>query len=207
MSKKEQYSFLSLLDRMKLISRWSLMRSTKTENLAEHSYDVTILAHFLVLLRQELFKDLEQVNLEEVLTYALYHDVPEVLTGDLPTPVKYYSEEMRTAFGQVEEKAREKLLANAPALLRGAYEQVFALEKEALVYDFVKAADRLSAYLKCCKELQMGNQEFSLAKQQCFEDLKTSPLPEIDYFFEHCLESFVLPLDASVRDFRKERSE
>lgn len=203
MAKLEQYSFLSLLDRMKLIARWSLMRSTKTENLAEHSYDVAILAHFLVLLRKHLYKDLPQVNLEEVLTFALYHDVPEVLTGDLPTPVKYYSQEMKTAFSQVEAEARDKLLENTPEVLREAYEQVFVLEENPWIYAFVKAADRLSAYLKCCKELQMGNQEFSLAKEQCFEDLKKSDLPEVQYFLEHCLESFVLPLDASVRDFRK----
>lgn len=196
-NQQEQYAFFSLLDRMKLIARWSLMRSTKRENLAEHSYDVAVLAHFLAVLRQEQFSYLPQVSLEKVLLYALYHDAPEVLTGDLPTPVKYYSEDLRNAFSQVEERATEKLLATLPSPLQVLYKDVFSLGQNPDVYAFVKAADRLSAYLKCCKELQMGNQEFTLAKEQCYQDLQKSSLPEVSYFLEHCLQAYLLPLDAS----------
>ena len=184
--------FFAFLSRMKYIERWSLMRSTQTENIAEHSYYVAVLAHALGVIRRDVFG--KPCDPEQCATGALYHDIPEILTGDLPTPIKYFNPEIRGAYRRVEQIATEKLLAELPEQMRGSVAGLVR-EQDPGVRELVRAADKLSAYLKCVEEMRMGNREFSCAKAQQEQALHAMRLPEVEYFLSEFAPAFELTLD------------
>ncbi len=185
--------FYALLSRMRYITRWGLMRNTFSENVQEHSHMVAVLAHALALIRRELL-GLPGPEPDRCAVAALYHDASEILTGDLPTPVKYYNAEMKTAYKQVERVSGERLLAMLPERLRPSYIHL-VLEDDQEVLPLVKAADKLSAYIKCVEELKAGNQEFESAARQTRQALEAMDRPELDYFMEQFLPPFSLNLD------------
>ena len=185
--------FFALLSRMRYINRWGLMRNTFSENIQEHSHQVAVLAHALALIRRDILH-LEGPAPDRCATAALFHDAPEILTGDMPTPIKYYSPEIRQAYKEVERVSGEKLLAMLPEELRPSYAP-FVLESDPEVTPVVKAADKLSALIKCIEELKAGNQEFESAARQTQQALKDLHRPELDYFMTHFLPSFSCNLD------------
>ena len=186
-------NFFAYISRMRYIGRWSLMRNSLPENIQEHSHMVAVLAHALGVIRRDVFH--VPCNPDEAATVALFHDSAEILTGDLPTPIKYHSNEIRDAYKEVEALACRKLLATLPEELRGAYEPLLDGETEERVHDLVKAADKLSAYIKCIEERKAGNNEFLSAEAQTRKILEESHMPEVDYFLEHFIPAFELNLD------------
>lgn len=184
--------FFAYLSRMRYIGRWGLMRNTFEENVQEHSHMVAILAHALAIIRRDVFG--KEIDPDAVAAAALYHDAPEILTGDLPTPVKYYNPGIREAYRQVEEVAVQKLLSMLPEALRSSYTPLL-LPTDPDVLALVKAADKLSAYVKCIEELKGGNMEFKQAAEQILEALHAFELPELSYFMKECLPAFSLALD------------
>ena len=185
--------FYAFLGRMRYITRWGLMRNSFSENLQEHSHQVAILAHALALIRREILH-LPGPDPEQCAVAALYHDAAEILTGDLPTPIKYYSPELRQAYRTVEDAAGEKLLSMLPPALRENYRD-YVLEQNEAVNPIVKAADKLAAYIKCLEELKAGNQEFSTASAQTLAALEAAQREEVAWFLENCLEPFTRNLD------------
>ena len=186
-------NFFAYISRMRYIGRWSLMRNALPENIQEHSHMVAVLAHALGVIRRDVFG--QPCDPNEAAAVALYHDSSEILTGDLPTPIKYHSREIRDAYQQVEELACQKLLATLPEELRPAYEELLAGNSRDKLYDLVKAADKLSAYIKCVEERKAGNKEFLSAEEQTRLWLERNPLPELRYFMEHFLPAFEKDLD------------
>lgn len=185
--------FYALLSRMRYITRWGLMRNTFSENIQEHSHQVAVLAHALGLIRREIL-GLPGPDPEKCAVAALYHDASEILTGDLPTPIKYYNPSIKTAYKQVEKIAGEQLLDKLPPQLRKAYE-AYVLEEDREVLPIVKAADKLSAYIKCVEEQKAGNTEFDSAARQTLAALEALDSPELSWFMENCLGAFSLNLD------------
>ena len=185
--------FYALLSRMRYITRWGLMRNTFSENIQEHSHQVAVLAHALGLIRREIL-GLPGPDPEKCAVAALYHDASEILTGDLPTPIKYYNPSIKTAYKQVEKIAGEQLLDKLPPQLRKAYEG-YVLEEDREVLPIVKAADKLSAYIKCVEEQKAGNTGFDSAARQTLEALEALDRPELNWFMENCLGAFSLNLD------------
>ena len=185
--------FYALMGRMRYITRWGLMRNTFSENIQEHSHQVAVLAHALALIRRDILK-LDGPDPDKCAVAALYHDASEILTGDLPTPIKYYNPEIKVAYKQVERIAGERLLEMLPPVLRGSY-AALVLEEDEVVTPVVKAADKLSAYIKCIEEQKAGNTEFDSAAAQSMEAMKALDMPELNWFIENCLEPFSLNLD------------
>ncbi len=185
--------FYALLGRMRYITRWGLMRNTFSENIQEHSHQVAVLAHALALIRREILH-LPGPDPDRCAVAALYHDASEILTGDLPTPIKYYNPDIKVAYKQVERIAGERLLDMLPPQLRDCYASL-VLEDEPDVMPTVKAADKLSAYIKCVEEQKAGNTEFDSAAGLTLQALKDLHMPELDWFMENCLEAFSLNLD------------
>ena len=186
--------FYAMISRMKYINRWALMRNEHNENLAEHSFEVSIIAHALTVIgNKRLGKSL---NSERAALLGLYHDAPETLTGDMPTPVKYYSSEVRSAYKTMEDAATATLLKMIPEDLREEYENaLFPDEKDAELWKYVKAADKISALIKCMQEGQAGNSEFVLAGKSTENAVKALGLPEADIFLEEFLPAYRLTLD------------
>lgn len=184
--------FFAYMGRMRFINRWALMRNSYTENIQEHSHQVAVLAHALAVIRNRFFDG--QVDPGAVAVAALYHDAGEILTGDLPTPIKYYNPDIRAAYKQVESVAGEKLLGMLPDELQRDYEDILRPVDEEIEI-LVKAADKLSAHIKCLEEVKAGNAEFKKASEQTAAVLDAFRLPELDYFRAHFLESFCLTLD------------
>jgi 5'-deoxynucleotidase len=191
--------FFAYLARMKLIDRWSLMRCTQKENVQEHSLQVAITAHALALIKNKHFGG--KVNAERVALLAIFHDATEVLTGDLPTPVKYFSPELRAAYGAIEEHAVDQLVGLLPEGLRGEYKSLLSLsDEDQAVRDLIKAADNICAYVKCLEEEAAGNHEFSGAKKSIEAKIEALRLrPEVDYFVKNFVPSFSLSLDEMSR--------
>ena len=187
-----RYHFFAYISRMRCITRWALMRNTFSENIQEHSHMVAVLAHALAVIRNRVYGG--QVDEGQVAVAALYHDATEILTGDMPTPIKYYDPEIRGAYRRVEAVACDRLLAMLPPELEGDYEPILKCADEE-VLSLVKAADKLSAYIKCVEELKAGNTEFRRAAEQTRAALDAMRLPELDYFMTHCMESFSMTLD------------
>ena len=186
-------NIFAYISRMRYIGRWSLMRNSLPENIQEHSHMVAVLAHALGVIRRDVFGVPCDPN--EAAAVALFHDSSEILTGDLPTPIKYHSREIRGAYREVEALACEKLLATLPEDLRPAYEPLLTGETQERLHDLVKAADKLSAYIKCIEERKAGNKEFLSAEAQTRRTLEASPLPEVAYFMEHFIPAFEKDLD------------
>lgn len=190
----KQNGFYAMLARMKHISRWGLMRNTMRESLSEHSFDTAVIAHALALIGNTYYG--RDVNPDKVAAAALFHDAPEILTGDLPTPVKYHNPEIRTAFRAVEHGAAERLLHMLPEELQSAYRRMMTLDSaEPQLFAYVKAADKISAYLKCVEELKSGNREFEKAAQQLKRSVAELHLPEAEHFMTQFAESYGLTLD------------
>ena len=185
--------FYALLGRMRYISRWGLMRNSFVENIQEHSHQVAVLAHALALIRRDILK-LQGPDPDRCAVAALYHDASETLTGDLPTPIKYYNPDIKQAYKQVEQIACQRLLDMIPEALRASYEP-FIVDVDKDVDRIVKAADKLSAHLKCLEEQKAGNTEFDFAAKQTWEAMAEMDCPELVWFLENCLGAFTLNLD------------
>lgn len=188
----QEYPFYALLARMRYITRWGLMRNTFSENIQEHSHMVAVLAHALALIRRDIFG--LPAEPERCATAALFHDASEILTGDLPTPIKYYNPEIKRAYKQIEHVSGDKLLQMLPETLRESYAPLVH-ESDETVNAIVKAADKLSAHIKCIEELKAGNAEFESAAAQTRAALEQMQLPELAWFMEHCLPAFAKNLD------------
>ena len=186
------YNFYAYISRMKYINRWSLMRSTVIENIQEHSHMVAVLAHALAVIRRDVFH--EPCDPDRCAAAALFHDATEIFTGDLPTPIKYYSPTIREAYHQVEDVAAQKLLDMLPEEMRPAYRPLLREEDEA-VRPIVKAADKLAAHIKCLEELKAGNNEFGDAAGETLASLRAMGMKEADWFLAHFGEAFGLTLD------------
>ena len=185
--------FYALLGRMRYITRWGLMRNTFSENIQEHSHQVAVLAHALALIRRDILH-LPTPNPDRCAVAALYHDASEILTGDMPTPIKYYNPEIKDAYKQVERIAGNRLLDMLPPALRPSYERL-VLEDDKELEPIVKGADKLSAYIKCVEEQKAGNTEFDSAAAVTMQALRALHREEMDWFIDNCLEAFSLNLD------------
>ena len=186
------HSFFAYIFRMRYIARWALMRNTRTENVEEHSYEVAVLAHALAVIGREVFhKDLDP---DKAASAALFHDAPEIITGDMPTPIKYFNPELKSAYGRVEAVAQDKLLSMLPPELTATYEPLVR-ESNPEVRRYVKAADKLAAWLKCQEELKAGNAEFKRAAGETLATLRAMGMEEVDWFMEHLGGAFHLTLD------------
>lgn len=185
--------FYALMGRMRYITRWGLMRNTFSENIQEHCHQVAVLAHALALIRRDILH-LSGPDPDKCAVAALYHDASEILTGDLPTPIKYYNPDMKAAYKQVEKVAGNRLLDMLPPQLRDSYAP-WVLEEDKEVLSIVKAADKLSAHIKCLEEQKAGNTEFASAVGQTLQAMEKMDLPELTWFLENCLEPFTKNLD------------
>ena len=186
------HSFFAYIFRMRYIARWALMRNTRTESVEEHSYEAAVLAHALAVIGRDVFH--KELNPDGIAAAALFHDAPEIITGDMPTPIKYYNPDIKTAYRQVEAVAQDKLLSMLPEELVPAYGPLVR-ESDGEVRRYVKAADKLSAYIKCVEELKAGNTEFKKAAEQTMAALKEMGMEELDWFMEKFLPAFSLTLD------------
>ena len=185
--------FYALMGRMRYITRWGLMRNTFSENIQEHSHQVAVLAHALALIRRDILH-LPTPEPDRCAVAALYHDASEILTGDMPTPIKYYNPEIKDAYKQVERIAGNRLLDMLPPALRPSYEHL-VLEDDKELEPIVKGADKLSAYIKCVEEQKAGNTEFDSAAAVTMQALRNLHREEMDWFIDNCLEAFSLNLD------------
>jgi 5'-deoxynucleotidase len=187
-------SFFAFSSRTKYIYRWALMRNTEQESLAEHTLEVATLAHALAVIGNRRFN--KNYNAERAATLALYHDTPEIITGDMPTPVKYNSDEMRKEFKKIEDGACNKLLGMLPDDLKDDYSSFFfKKEDDEELWRLVKAADKLSALIKCIEERKAGNNEFKMAEKSTKQIIKKLGCPECDVFVEEFLPAYELTLD------------
>lgn len=191
MKKDRTGEFLALVFRQKDITRWGLMRNICNESLSEHCCEVAVISHILSLIGNKRFG--KNYDCNKITTSALYHDMSEILTGDLPTPVKYYNTEIRTAYKKIEKTAEKIMLDLLAEDVKSEYENVLALNAEEKA--IVKAADKLCAYIKCRDELLSGNREFVAAERTISEQLDEITLPEARFFIDNYLEAFTLPLD------------
>ena len=186
-------NFFALISRMRYIQRWSLMRNSIEENIQEHSHMVAVLAHALGVIRRDVFG--LDCDVYACAAAALYHDASEILTGDLPTPIKYHDSEITDAYRRVEGIANEKLLNMLPVEMQGAFEPVLSGEVAEKYHDIVKAADKMSAYIKCIEERKAGNNEFLSAEKQTLAALHGYGMKEVEYFLEHFMPAFEKNLD------------
>ncbi|MGN0488561.1 MAG: 5'-deoxynucleotidase [Ruminococcus sp.] len=191
----ESSHFFAMLSRMKYINRWGLMNNTKNENISEHSLQVAMFAHILVLIHNKNFND--NLNSERAALLGIYHDSSEIITGDMPTPVKYYNPQIIDSYKQVEKMAEQKLVSMLPKEFKEEFSAILTHENEAdqELYKYVKAGDKLSALVKCIEEIRMGNDEFKQAKSSIEESITKMNIPEVDVFIEKFLPSFTLTLD------------
>lgn len=186
--------FFAMISRMKYINRWALMRNSYPENISEHSLEVGMIAHALALISNKKFGN--HLNAERAALIGMYHDCTEIITGDMPTPIKYYNTDTKEAYKNVEKQAAKELLAMLPDYLYEEYESVlFQGEEEEYIWKLVKAADRLSAYIKCLEEEKAGNREFASAKAAVYTKLTDMDLPEVRVFIQDFIESYKKTLD------------
>lgn len=188
--------FYAMLSRMKYINRWGLMRNTRNENLCEHSLEVAFIAHALGIINNVVYDG--KIPAERLAILGMYHDVTEIITGDMPTPVKYYSPVIRGAYKEVETVARDELLSSLPDKISSRYSSLLLeTEEEAELWRYVKAADKLSALIKCIEEQQMGNSDFDDARNTIETALKDMNLPEVTYYMKEFLPAYKLTIDES----------
>lgn len=185
--------FYAYIDRMKFIKRWQLMRSVREENIMEHSHSVAMLTHALVAIENGVYGG--RIDAEKAVFYALYHEVSEVITGDMPTPVKYFNNSIHGEYEKLERLAVDKIADTLPPELKGQLYPYLQADKSSEEYKYVKAADKLSAYIKCLEELRSGNNEFVQAEKSVGKALRDMKLRAVDYFFEHFIPAFSLTLD------------
>lgn len=187
------YDFFAYLSRMKYIKRWALMRSTNEENIMEHSLQVTEIAHAIALIKNEMLGG--SVDPYKVMCLAVYHETSEVITGDLPTPIKYFNAQINSAYKDLEDLAAEKLIEKLPEELKPLYREFILADKNTEEYKIMKAADRISAYIKCVEEVKSGNKEFVKAKESIGKDIKSINDEAVKYFIKNILPSFEKTLD------------
>ena len=193
-----QYNFFAMVNRMKMINRWALMQNTQNENIAEHSHSVAVLAHALALIGNKEFG--KNYNAERAAVLALYHDTTEVITGDMPTPVKYYNDEIKNVYKEIESVAGERLLNMLPEDYKTEYSAFFEKkEGDTELWKLVKAADKISALIKCIEESRMGNREFEIALKSQEKKINEINLPEVKFFKEHFLDAYYLTLDEHTK--------
>lgn len=194
----ENYNFFAMVNRMKYIDRWALMPNTQKENIAEHSHSVAVIAHALALIgKREFGKDYDE---NRVAVLALFHDTTEVITGDMPTPVKYYNDEIKSVYKKIESVAGQRLLSMLPDEYKADYEPMFEhIEEDRELWLLVKAADKISALIKCIEENRMGNREFDIALKAQEQKIADIDIPEVKFFSEHFLKSYYLTLDEHTK--------
>lgn len=194
----DNYNFFAMVNRMKYIDRWALMPNTQKENIAEHSHSVAVIAHALALIgKREFGKDYDE---NRVAVLALYHDTTEVITGDMPTPVKYYNDEIKSVYKKIESVAGQRLLSMLPDEYKADYEPMFEhSEEDRELWLLVKAADKISALIKCIEENRMGNREFDIALKAQEQKIAEIDIPEVKFFSEHFLKSYYLTLDEHTK--------
>ena len=185
-------NFFAFLSRMKYINRWGLMRSTHVENIQEHSLQVAMIAHGLAVIKNKYFGG--NINAEKVAAVAMYHDASEIITGDLPTPVKYHNRDIIASYKDLEKLANEKIISFLPPEMQEEYKELFFCE-DSYIERLVKAADKLSAYIKCVEETNAGNKEFQIAKKTLKAWLDGCDMPEVEYFMKNFMDGFSLSLD------------
>jgi 5'-deoxynucleotidase len=185
--------FYAYLSRLRWIKRWGLMRNAEPENVMEHSWEVAVIAHSLAVIRNEIFEG--QVDANAIATAALFHDASEVLTGYLPTPIKYFSNSITMAYRQIEAIACDELISTLPEALQASYQELLSDEQPEGYHQIIKAADTLSAYLKCLSELRTGNLEFTVTARKLESQLNASSLPEVNYFMQTFVADFEVPFD------------
>ena len=190
--------FFSMIARMKYIARWGLMRSARRETLAEHSLDVAVIAHALAVIKNTRFGG--RVDADRIAVLAMYHDCSEILTGDLPTPVKYYNEDISRAYHQVENSARDRLMHLLPADLSAAYEPLVLTQCDEPSRAIIKAADKISALLKCMEERSLGNTEFVTAEASTRLAIEKMAQPEANVFITEFLPGYLMTLDELTDD-------
>lgn len=191
----EQFDFYAYIGRMKYIVRWGLMRNTDTENIQEHSLEVAILAHALAIIHNKL-SGKEELSPDRACVYAIFHDAAEIITGDLPTPVKYYNPVIKESYQAIEDVAKDKLLSMLPGDMADVYRPILFYERDdSMYYPIVKAADKLSAYIKCVEEVKAGNREFVKAMEATRNSLDECGLPEVDHFMKHYIDAYMKTLD------------
>ncbi len=187
-------NFYAMLSRMKYINRWGLMRNTISENIAEHSLDVAIIAHGLATIGNVYFG--KNINSDRVAVLAMFHDATEIITGDLPTPIKYFAPEIKNAYKDVEAFAGKQLLSTMPKEMENKYNDILLPDSEEReLWKYVKAADKISALIKCVEEIAMGNMDFIQAKKSTENAVKNMNMEEADYFIENFLPAYSLTLD------------
>lgn len=196
------YPFFAMLSRMKYINRWGLMRNTRSENICEHSLEVALVAHALAAIGNKKFG--RDYDPERAALLAVFHDAPEIITGDMPTPVKYHSEEIRKAYGEVEDLAVEHLVSMLPEEFREDYRKAMTMtgERDQALRPLLKAADKISAVIKCVEERRSGNRDFSKAEQTITQAIRDMKLPEADFFMEEFLPSYGLTIEE--QDYTRE---
>lgn len=191
-------NFFAMVNRMKLIDRWALMQNSKTENIAEHSHSVAVIAHALALIGNKKFG--KNYDTQRVALLALYHDTTEVITGDMPTPVKYYNNDIKNVYKDIEHIAGNRLLSMLPEEFREDYEPFFAQkESDKELWKLVKSADKISALIKCIEEHRMGNLEFEMALKAQEKLIDEMDLEEVQYFKENFLPAYYLTLDEHTK--------
>lgn len=191
----EQYTFYALISRMKLVERWGLMRSIHRENLMEHTCEVAMLGQALAIIANEKFN--KKINVDYVATLALYHDMAEVVSGDLPTPVKYYNKDIMESYKAIENNIIEQMLEKVPDFTKETYTSYLKPDENSEEFQIMKIADKLSAYVKCVEEMAGGNKEFELAKENLEKILVAywEKYPELKFFMQKCLPSYGKQLD------------
>ena len=188
------YNFFAYMARMKLIGRWSLMKSVTPENIAEHSAQVAQIAHALALIKNRRFGG--SLNADRIATAALYHETSEVLTGDLPTPIKYYNADIRNAYKSLEATANNKLISMLPAELQSDYRELIEISTDSYEHILIKAADKIAAYIKCIEELRSGNREFAKAATALRAEVDCyRKYDEVAYFLDTFMDTFEKTLD------------
>ena len=191
---KEDYSFFAMMSRLKYINRWALMRNSREENLSEHSLEVALLSHALCTIGNKRLG--KALNADRAALIGLYHDATEIITGDMPTPVKYFNSDIKSIYKEIEHTACEKLLSILPEDLRNEYEEILEpSDKYSYEKALVKAADKLSAYIKCLDEKQAGNNEFLQAEKATFKAVKELNLEEVEIFLREFMPAYSRTLD------------
>jgi len=188
-------NFFAMLSRMKYVNRWGLMRNTIPESLSDHTMDVVIIAHALAVIANLYFG--KKIDENRTALLAAFHDAPEILTGDMPTPVKYYDPQVRQSYAKVEEAATEKMLDALPSEMKEHYRDLMKgdSEEDLLLHRYVKAADKISALIKCIEEEQMGNRDFIRAKEATQKIIDGLDMPEVKFFMEHFMPGYYRTLD------------
>lgn len=190
---KEEFDFYAYLMRMKYIKRWALMRSTSEENIMEHSWEVAVIAHALAIIKNEKFGG--SADEYKTLCLAVYHETSEVVTGDLPTPIKYFNREINSAYKSLEKDANERLIAKLPEELQNRYREFILDDPSSEEHKLMKYADRICAYIKCLEELKVGNKEFLKAKESIGKELSNADDEAVKYFIKNVLPTFSKTLD------------